>query len=245
MDRFLRQLFVAFPQLAERDFYIAGESYGGSWVPSLATTILRNQQHVQATKQGQGLRFQDVKNSPADSFPSRNKIHLKGIMIGNGLIRQSVQNPAAIEELCGQPRGLFTGEQCKKWAPVSAWCEQNLLSCETIGWLSEECKAVQARCTEMSAVVLGELGRNPYDWRMPCGEDKMACYKELDAITNYMNHTDVKKALGVEGGLSFSMVSYPVFEQFEKVGDLWKASSEYVNDLLSQASGKFQDIYAT
>ncbi|TVU33798.1 hypothetical protein EJB05_15606, partial [Eragrostis curvula] len=58
-----------FPEYKGRDFYIAGESYAGHYVPQLADVILRN------------ARRTGGKSSPTI-------INLKGIMIGNALIHQ-------------------------------------------------------------------------------------------------------------------------------------------------------------
>jgi len=60
---FLVNWFRRFPQYKGRDFYIAGESYAGNYVPELAATILHQQRKSQA------------------SF-----IHLKGILVGNGIM---------------------------------------------------------------------------------------------------------------------------------------------------------------
>lgn len=57
----LVQFFTLFPQYQKNDFYIAGESYAGKFVPAVAFTI-------------------DSKNPSA-----RLKINLKGLAIGNGL----------------------------------------------------------------------------------------------------------------------------------------------------------------
>ncbi|KAK3121355.1 hypothetical protein QOZ80_8BG0651340 [Eleusine coracana subsp. coracana] len=62
---FLVNWVERFPEYKGRDFYIAGESYAGHYVPQLAHAILRHA--------GTG------KTSP---------VNLKGIMIGNGLIHQ-------------------------------------------------------------------------------------------------------------------------------------------------------------
>ncbi|XP_038971807.1 serine carboxypeptidase II-3-like isoform X2 [Phoenix dactylifera] len=56
---FLVNWMERFPEYKGRDFYIAGESYGGHYVPQLAHTILQHK---------------------------KSKINLKGIMIGNGVI---------------------------------------------------------------------------------------------------------------------------------------------------------------
>jgi serine carboxypeptidase-like clade 2 len=60
---FLVKWFSRFPEYKFRDFYIAGESYAGNYIPELAATILHHQRLSQA------------------SF-----INFKGIMVGNGIM---------------------------------------------------------------------------------------------------------------------------------------------------------------
>ncbi|XAR72883.1 Carboxypeptidase D [Bertholletia excelsa] len=61
---FLVNWFRRYPYYKSRDFYIAGESYAGYYIPELADTILS-------------------RNKEADPTST---IHLKGIMIGNGIM---------------------------------------------------------------------------------------------------------------------------------------------------------------
>lgn len=57
----LVQFFTLFPNLQKNEFFVAGESYGGKYVPAIAYTI--------------------YKNNPSAKL----KINLQGISIGNGL----------------------------------------------------------------------------------------------------------------------------------------------------------------
>ncbi|TKY49694.1 Serine carboxypeptidase 40 [Spatholobus suberectus] len=63
---FLMNWLERFPEYKNRDFYIAGESYGGHYVPQLAHNIL----------------YQNKKGN------NKTIINLKGIMIGNAVINQ-------------------------------------------------------------------------------------------------------------------------------------------------------------
>ncbi|XP_044761245.1 venom serine carboxypeptidase-like [Coccinella septempunctata] len=58
----LRQFFLLFPEIRQNEFFVAGESYAGKYVPVIAHAI-----------------FKKNENLP-DSF----KINLKGVIIGNG-----------------------------------------------------------------------------------------------------------------------------------------------------------------
>ncbi|RKP12511.1 Alpha/Beta hydrolase protein, partial [Piptocephalis cylindrospora] len=88
---FLGQFYSLYPHLRKRDLYIAGESYGGKYVPSFATAIL--DENDQREKDQQSL------------------IPLKGIAIGNGLtdpITQVLTHPAQALAL-----GLVDEKQAK------------------------------------------------------------------------------------------------------------------------------------
>lgn len=76
--------FKLYPEFADRDFYITGESYAGMYVPTLALQILNH-------------------NKAGDS-----DINLKGIMVGNGVIGQGAQDstPILVDFLFGH--GLFS-----------------------------------------------------------------------------------------------------------------------------------------
>ncbi|KAJ4014174.1 hypothetical protein NW766_006426 [Fusarium irregulare] len=232
MDRFLRQFFIAFPELAGLEFYIAGESYGGSWVPALASTILKTQESLNSPSQAlqaQPPKYQFFSGSSND-MSTGSKINLKGIMIGNGLVRLSMQNRGAFATVCSGPESLFNASQCEEWAPRAMWCEANLGICETEGMTSQVCKDAQDNCTAIADVVMDRMGRNPYDYRQHC--KGFSCYPGLEHIDEYLNSHDNKEALGVPRHVNYSGVSYAVLDQWEKNGDLWRRSDNYVNFLL-------------
>ncbi|KAI1060309.1 hypothetical protein LB506_011180, partial [Fusarium annulatum] len=231
MDRFLRQFFLAFPALVDRDFYIAGESYGGSWVPALATTIVERQTRSDSRERA-GVRYPGMQRTLATARPK--DINLKGIMIGNGLVKLPIQNPATLEAACSGPDSILNSSQCLEWAPRSLWCEQNLVVCDSRGWLSDECKHAQNLCNEMSDLVTGEMGRNPFDWRRDCHGDPLSCYPELAAVVKYLDREDIKQALGIPTDRNFTGVSQDIYDQWEAIGDLWKPSDHYVNYLLDK-----------
>ncbi|RKK83903.1 hypothetical protein BFJ71_g14729 [Fusarium oxysporum] len=231
MHRFLRQFFTAFPQLSHQDFYISGESYGGSWVPALGAIIAKSQ--AEGDKSGYSVNQQSKPSQNQLSEPAGAvKINLKGVMVGNGLIRRSVQNGGGFETACSGPDSLFNSSTCRKWAPRAMWCEQNLGVCETEGWTSDVCRKTEKLCSEMGQYVTGTLRRNPYDFRLPC-ENELECYAEMPLIDEYFNRTDVKTALGVEPNAPFRGVSLEVFNRWQENGDLWKSSDSYVNYLLN------------
>ncbi|TYH77825.1 hypothetical protein ES332_D04G182300v1 [Gossypium tomentosum] len=72
---FLVNWFKRFPQFKSHDFYIAGESYAGHYVPQLAEVIFDNNKHV----------------------PESNYINLKGCMVGNALMDDETDQTGMVD----------------------------------------------------------------------------------------------------------------------------------------------------
>lgn len=72
---FLVGWFDRFPQYKTHDFYIAGESYAGHYVPQLAYLILQMN----------------------DASPSNTQIRLKGILIGNALVDDALDMSGLVD----------------------------------------------------------------------------------------------------------------------------------------------------
>ncbi|XP_022762465.1 serine carboxypeptidase-like 34 [Durio zibethinus] len=72
---FLVNWFKRFPQFKSHDFYIAGESYAGHYVPQLAEAIFDSNKHV----------------------PKSDYINLKGFMIGNALLDDEMDQTGMVD----------------------------------------------------------------------------------------------------------------------------------------------------
>lgn len=68
---FLLEFFFAYPEYAKNDFYIAGESYGGKYVPATAQFILQKNRELAAMT--------------TSSYNGTTAINLVGVSIGDGL----------------------------------------------------------------------------------------------------------------------------------------------------------------
>ncbi|UPK93668.1 hypothetical protein LCI18_004603 [Fusarium solani-melongenae] len=230
MHTFLSQFFTAFPQLADRDFYIAGESYGGAWVSALGERIVKTQSASSSSASRLSKQF------PLSLFPSApgpKSINLKGIMIGNGLLRQSYQNPGIFETACSGHEPILNASQCEGWAPLALWCSQNMIACETEGVLSKECMTAQKKCNGITDFLVEELGLNPFNYKSPCDNPPL-CYSAIDHISEYMTTPAVKDALGVAPNGPYLALSEEVLQIWDELGDTWKRSDTYVNYLLDQ-----------
>ncbi|KAI6747646.1 hypothetical protein HG530_015754 [Fusarium avenaceum] len=235
MDCFMRQFMLAFPQLGDRDFYIAGESYGGSWVPALASTILETQGDTTNAQPSNILTQKAIPDAGLRSAAGLPYLRLRGILIGNGLVRLRHQNLGALEAACSGPDSILSAAECVEWSPWALWCEQNIGVCEDVGLLSKECKHAQHTCSALDRLVQGKLGRNPYNWQKPCNADDMVqCFPELQWVDDLMGQPKVKAALGVPIDTPYRGLSPEVLDIWTRNGDLFRPSHMLVNELLDK-----------
>jgi len=98
---FLQNFFKTYPQYANLDFYVTGESYGGHYVPSISAFI-------------------DTQNSVQGNI----KINLKGLAIGNGWIDPYVQ--AASYGPYALANGLITADENDQVQQAYQQCKSDL-----------------------------------------------------------------------------------------------------------------------
>lgn len=107
MSSFLQQFFQKYPKYSKQQFFIAGESYGGRYVPALAQQILKDKMNI----------------------------NLKGISIGNGLVSPALQYSlqptyASWESLINKTTYSAlkqTATQCLSLSGQQKWHEANKL----------------------------------------------------------------------------------------------------------------------
>ncbi|KAL5223921.1 hypothetical protein ABZP36_010560 [Zizania latifolia] len=187
---FLVNWFKRFPQFKGHDFYIAGESYAGHYVPQLATKILDHN---------------NKKAAKAD------RINLKGIMIGNAAIDSSSDDRgladyawdhavisdevyAAIKGNCTFPADGNESDKCNAaWNDFfNAMADIDLYSLYTPACTAAlngtATAAVHYRRRHfLDGTPLAKVHRGlPYNTYDPCVD-----YRVID----YLNRVDVQKAL--------------------------------------------------
>jgi len=142
--RFLAAFFRAFPEERARQLFIAGESYGGIYVPLLAMRVLEHNKGV-----------------PEDA-----QIQLQGVALGNGCIGYAVDGACGTDSL-----ELFVevferaspGVSERSLADVRASCAGEL----TVGLRPEE---LSAKCRPAMQRLFEEAGEyNFYHLGSPCG----------------------------------------------------------------------------
>ena len=168
----LTLFFKQFPEYAKQDFHMAGESYGGHYIPIFTAEILAHK---------------------------KRNINLKSVMIGNGLTDGLVQYEYYRPMACGEggwPAVLDEGE-CQSMDNALPRCLSLIQSCydsESI-W---SCVPASLYCNNAMIGPYQRTGMNPYDIRGMCEDSENLCYTQLGWISKWLNKRKVQEALGVE-----------------------------------------------
>ncbi|KAI9849126.1 MAG: hypothetical protein M1837_005356 [Sclerophora amabilis] len=164
--------FKQFPEYAKQSFHIAGESYGGHYLPVFASEIL--------------------------SHKKRN-INLQSIMIGNGLTDGLTQYEYYKPMACGEGGwpAVLDDSECQAMENALPRCTSLIENCynsESV-W---SCVPASIYCNNAMLGPYQRTGQNVYDVRGKCEDESNLCYSELGYISSWLNKKDVGDALGVE-----------------------------------------------
>ncbi|XP_057845713.2 putative serine carboxypeptidase-like 23 [Cryptomeria japonica] len=186
---FLVNWFNRYPNYKNRDFYIAGESYAGNYIPQLAAKILEHRKQSQA------------------SF-----INLKGLMIGNGDLSITTDNMGEFvfawsHALISDKTFYDLVDNCVHVPfinPNSSTCSA-LLNKKSVEMGNIDPYAIYSpRCTDNSStgasLAMKQGQTDPYD---PCSKNY---------ILNYMNIWKVQKAFHLKKSVKWGFCSNRVFE---------------------------------
>ena len=178
---FVRAFYEAHPGERARDLVIAGESYGGIYVPMLAQLVLHDP----------ALRAAGVR--------------LRGVAIGDGCIGFGVRGGCGLDSLdifVSTLERLAPGVSRDALAAVRAQCSaEELNSGRQPGQLSAACAAAMRSLF----VEVGEY--NEYHWASPCGPDGQGNWGDgsafacaTDVMPRYLALPQTQRALGVIAG---------------------------------------------
>ncbi|KKF93426.1 Pheromone-processing carboxypeptidase KEX1 [Ceratocystis platani] len=186
MVTFLEKFFATFPEHADSELYIAGESYAGQYIPYISSAILARN-----------------KKKPADAW------NLKSLVIGNGWISPPEQYRATLDYVT--KKGLLPSSGEARNQVEDAWskCANVLGDGQPEHVDYGPCEAVLQNFLRYTSKI-GDDGKdmcyNMYDVRLKdtypsCG---MSWPPDLPAVTKYLRRSDVVKALNVNPAKSTS-----------------------------------------
>lgn len=170
-----------FIQYRGRDMFIAGESYGGHYVPVIGNAI----------KQSGNPYYQ-----------------LKGIMVGNGMVKASSQSVAyATYAASMQQYTNFSQAQAEQISPLFVACQNMIMNSPK--YLNDK---AQAYCGSLTGAVRQGQNYNVYDVTKPC--TGQLCYGLTNEI-NFMNSAAVMDAL--EADVPWQYVSHAVDDALSRL----------------------------
>ncbi|PHH84681.1 hypothetical protein CDD83_1550 [Cordyceps sp. RAO-2017] len=203
----LTLFFHQFPQYATQDFHIAGESYGGHYLPVFASEIL--------------------------SHKHRN-INLKSIMIGNGLTDGYTQYEYYRPMACGEGGypAVLDESTCKSMDNSLGRCQSMIKQCYDTesAWL---CVPASIYCNNGLLGPYQRSGQNVYDVRSKCEDTSNLCYSALGWISKWLNRRDVMEALGAEV-TSYDSCNFDINRNFLFQGDWMKPYYRLVPQILAK-----------
>ncbi|KAG6900567.1 hypothetical protein C0993_008721 [Termitomyces sp. T159_Od127] len=204
--------FENFSKFKGRAFHMAGESYGGRYIPLFASEVY-----------DQNARLVEAGLTP---------INLTSAIIGNGwtdmlntvlsyydmvCTAASVQ-PIADIASCVHLKKLIP--RCEKWIKESC---MNIVD-------NINCRAAYDFCDGAFSAPFYATGKNPYDISKDCeGEPGDLCYPVTRHITNYLNSTSTRSLLGVDPSVpaQYSICSDPVALAFDASNDQQQTATPF------------------
>lgn len=188
----LTLFFHNFPEYAEQDFHIAGESYAGHYIPVFTSEILKHKD---------------------------NNINLKSVLIGNGLTDPYTQYAYYRPMACGDGGrdSVLSESQCRSMDSSLPRCQSLIKSCYNSGsvW---SCLPASIYCNNAMLGPYQRTGRNVYDIRSGCEDSGNLCYSGIGYITEYLSQKSVQDALGVEVH-SYESCNFDINRNFMFAGD--------------------------
>lgn len=173
---FMQLWYKSFPDSRKLPFSIAGESYGGHYIPIFASHI--NEMNKVASHEAQ--------------------IPLESVLIGNGIFANTVQTPSSYDISCTNATGigpLLKADVCANMSAAVPRCEYLLKACDEYPD-PLICQSASTFCARHLDHPYFDSGLNYYDVSKPCSGG--LCYSEVDWITNFLRLDRVRDAFGVQ-----------------------------------------------
>ncbi|KAI4340430.1 hypothetical protein MLD38_025264 [Melastoma candidum] len=179
---FLQEFFKKHPDYAKNEFFIAGESYAGHYIPALASRVQKG-------------------NTAKEGI----HINLKGFAIGNGLTNPAIQY-SAYADYALDMKLIDQSTHDEINTTMVPECQKSINSCDTKG--GDACDVSKEICNQIfSEIVSLQGGINYYDIRKQC--EGSLCY-DFSNLERFLDSRTVKEALGV-GDIDFISCSSAVY----------------------------------
>lgn len=208
---FMQLWYQQFPEARKLPFSIAGESYGGHYIPIFASHI----------------NEMNKISAPEVQIP------LESVLIGNGIFAGTVQASSAYDISCTNATGigpLLADDTCAEMAAAVPRCEFLLKACDDYPD-PLICNDAVDFCSDKLDGPYFDSGLNYYDVSKPCNGP--LCYPIMRSITTFLRTDRVRKAFGVNPQTpQFEACSNEVGSDFRAVNDGLIDTRPFVASLL-------------
>ncbi|KAF9555849.1 serine carboxypeptidase [Agrocybe pediades] len=218
---FVGIFFEHFRKFKGRAFHMAGESYGGRYIPVFASAVF-----------DQNKRLEEAGVTP---------INLKSIMIGNGITDfyamiesywAMVCTPVSLAPVLDIGTCVAMKQaipRCKKWLKENCVDQFDAINC---GASATFCDSA------LTGPVFTQSNKNPYDLSKSCSAEELnlnLCYPITMNISSYLDIPRVRSQLGVHPKVgNFKSCSNAVGVAFNQQLDEYRPTQHYVAALLER-----------
>ncbi|KIJ17963.1 hypothetical protein PAXINDRAFT_167613 [Paxillus involutus ATCC 200175] len=216
---FVAIFFENFGQFKGRAFHMAGESYGGRYIPVFAAEVYD----------------QNAKLVEAGLTP----INLQSIIIGNGMTDYFTMSPSYIDMQCTAASvfPISSISSCVRMKQALPRCQKWTLESCINQYDAMGCGAARDFCDNELVEPFFETGMNPYDISKKCeGDPESLCYPVTKHIRDYLDRPFTRALLGVDPAVNsnFSSCSTTVGLAFSNAQDTYHETYTHISALLER-----------
>ncbi|KZV59826.1 serine carboxypeptidase [Peniophora sp. CONT] len=216
--KFVFLFFENFPQFKGRAFHMAGESYGGRYIPLFAAAVYDQNALLEAN--------------------GYDPVNLSSAIIGNGMTDPAGMVESYYDMTC-------TGASVFPVLPISTCVRMKKALPRCHKWTKESCidqfdamncEAASSFCSSEIMSPFFTTGLNVYDISRPCEDPEHLCYSVTGEISGYLSRPDVRELLGVDSHVPpvFSSCNNDINSGFHAADDSLRASTAQVGALLER-----------
>ncbi|KAF9444146.1 alpha/beta-hydrolase [Macrolepiota fuliginosa MF-IS2] len=217
---FIAIFFEHFTKFKGRAFHMAGESYGGRYLPVFAAEVY-----------DQNTRLVEAGFTP---------INLQSVLIGNGVTDFSTSLLSYYDMQCtpASVPPVLSIAQCVSMKQIIPRCKRWLKNACLERFDAIDCAAAAGFCEKHLAEPYEDTGLNPYDISRACegGLGESLCYPIINTIAKYLDQPTLREQLGVDPSITsnFSSCDDNVSSLFVESLDLFHRTHLHIAALLER-----------
>ncbi|KAJ6582108.1 alpha/beta-hydrolase [Mycena capillaripes] len=200
---FLQKFFVLFPHLARNKFVVSGGSYGGVYVPHIATVI--HEQNL-LVKRGRGRR---------GAIP----INLDALMLSNPFTSPTAHFGWLLQYRC-MDHQVFNSTSCKTLYSELPSCLESIDMAFEVPTVENRVKAWELcdhlNSADTNGTVLEDIRRTC----IPDSDAPDACHPEFGWVGKIFGDPFIRAEMGIPDDLTYKPLSMEVHEEFIAAGDM-------------------------